>query len=118
MPYPPTVNTLYGNKANGKGRYLTDRGKEFKETVQLTCMLKKTGYIEGEIVFSIDVFRPRKSGDLDNLIKSLQDSLEGICYKNDNQIVEIHARRFEDAKNPRVEIKLNKSGREMVECLS
>jgi Holliday junction resolvase RusA-like endonuclease len=32
------------------------------------------------------------------------DNLQGIAYVNDRQIVEIHARRFDDKANPRVEV--------------
>ncbi len=35
----------------------------------------------------------------------------GICYKNDVQVVEIHARRFDDKHEPRVEITVTQRGK-------
>lgn len=52
----------------------------------------------------MDFYRPAKRGDLDNRIKILLDALEGIAFENDSQIIEIHARRFDDKLNPRVSI--------------
>jgi Holliday junction resolvase RusA-like endonuclease len=52
------------------------------------------------------VFRPVRRGDLDNRLKISQDALKGICFADDKQIVEIHAYRFDDKANPRIEIDL------------
>jgi Holliday junction resolvase RusA-like endonuclease len=35
--------------------------------------------------------RPAKKPDLDNIIKSLTDGLNGVCYHDDSQIVDLHA---------------------------
>lgn len=35
--------------------------------------------------------RPTKKPDLDNIVKSVTDALNGICYVDDCQIVNIHA---------------------------
>ncbi len=48
----------------------------------------------------IDGGRP---GDLDNIVKSIQDGLNGIAWKDDCQVVEIHARRHKGVPE-RVEI--------------
>ena len=37
-------------------------------------------------------------------MKVLLDSLTGVIWEDDSQIVEIHAYRYEDKNNPRVEI--------------
>ncbi len=55
----------------------------------------------GSVSFLVDIYRPAKRGDLDNTLKVTIDSLQGIIYENDSQIVEIHARLFDDKKNPR-----------------
>jgi Holliday junction resolvase RusA-like endonuclease len=52
----------------------------------------------------IDVYRPRKSGDLDNTLKAILDSMSGHLYEDDRQVIEIHAKRHDDKDNPRVEI--------------
>lgn len=42
--------------------------------------------------------RPVKRPDLDNLIKLIQDALNGIAYHDDKQIQEITARKYYSAK--------------------
>ncbi len=59
--------------------------------------------ILSEVAVTLRVFRPQRSGDLDNRLKCLFDALQGVVYANDSQVVEIHAYRFEDKKRPRVE---------------
>lgn len=51
-----------------------------------------------------------KSGDLDNRLKISQDALKGICFEDDRQIVELHAFRFDDKANPRIEIEIKEIG--------
>lgn len=47
--------------------------------------------------------RPTKKPDLDNIIKAIADSLNGIAYKDDAQIVEIESKKFY-SETPRVEV--------------
>ena len=41
--------------------------------------------------------------DIDNLLKPLLDALSGTLYKDDNQVVEIHAHIIRGSKKPRIE---------------
>lgn len=55
--------------------------------------------------FYIDVYYTSKRSDLDNVLKLQLDVLQRIkCIKNDNNCCLIHARKFVDKENPRVEI--------------
>ncbi len=55
------------------------------------------------------VVYPATKPDLDNLIKSVKDALEGIIYTNDSRIVDESVRkRYGDP--PRVEISIRKKG--------
>ena len=47
-----------------------------------------------EIENSGGKIRPRSQGDLDNLVKSITDSCNKICYGDDIQISEIQARKL------------------------
>ncbi len=99
--YPPTLNHLY---ATVKGRRVASAdGKAYKNTAGWQANAAGAKLLEGPVVVSLRVYRPRRSGDLDNTMKALLDSLRGICWKDDEQIIEIRAIRFEDPKNPRVE---------------
>ena len=42
--------------------------------------------------------------DVDNLSKACMDSLQGVIFKNDNQVSVLHAEKHIDRENPRVEI--------------
>lgn len=49
--------------------------------------------------------RPQKKPDLDNICKAILDSLNGIAYKDDSQIVEVVLKKYY-SDNPRVEVML------------
>ena len=66
--------------------------------------------IYAELSITVHIFRPQRSGDLDNRLKVLLDSLQGVIYADDKQITELHAFRFEDKKNPRVEVEIRTIG--------
>ncbi len=104
LPYPPSVNHLFAS-FNGR-RILSKRGRDYKAEVLALCFANKIQPLKGNIKVEYRAFRPRKTGDLDNLNKSILDSLKGSAFFDDKQIIEIHAFRFEDAKNPRVEIEI------------
>lgn len=54
--------------------------------------------------FYIDVFFPSKRSDLDGCFKGVLDCLQKAkVIKNDNNCCLIHARKFIDKENPRVE---------------
>jgi crossover junction endodeoxyribonuclease RusA len=100
LPYPPSLNHLY---ATFRGRRILSReGRQYKEVV--AALVGPVNCATGSLSVSVDAYRPRKSGDLDNTLKALLDSLTGIIWQDDSQIVELHARRFDDKKDPRVEI--------------
>lgn len=105
LPYPPSVNNMYGNRRNG-GRILTQAGYRFKSDVAAIATISRSGYFEGEVRVSANVYRARKSGDLDNRLKAVLDALTGVCWKDDDQVVEIHAYRYDDKSNPRVEVQI------------
>lgn len=100
LPVPPSVNKYWLRGRDGNV-YLSSDAKAYKQEV---AYLYTPQMITGNVAVSFTVFRPRKIGDLDNYEKALFDALKGILYKDDNQVVEIHAYREDDANNPRVEL--------------
>jgi Holliday junction resolvase RusA-like endonuclease len=60
--------------------------------------------LKGEVSVQLAVYRPQRRGDLDNTLKVVLDSLRGIAYVDDSQIVQILARRYDDKERPRVEL--------------
>lgn len=63
--------------------------------------------LTGDLKVWLTFCRPRKHGDLDNLIKVVLDSLEGAAYENDSQIAEIEAKRVDGRPLPEVYIQIN-----------
>jgi Holliday junction resolvase RusA-like endonuclease len=108
LPYPPSANSL---TAVVRGRRVKTR-EHRRYAVAVSSVASKAGaqVLEGPLVLSVDVYRPRRSGDLDNTLKAIQDSLKGILWKDDAQIVEIRARRYESKENPRVEVMVEEAG--------
>jgi Holliday junction resolvase RusA-like endonuclease len=100
LPVPPSANEYW---AVGNNRlYVTAKAKAYKEEVAL--LLRGAVPLKGRVAVNFSVFRPRACGDLDNYNKVMFDALQGLIYKNDSQIVEIHSFRKDDKHNPRVEL--------------
>ncbi len=102
LPYPPSVNNLY---ATFRGRrIISAKGRRFKSDIAVLARQQGAKMLDGDLSVTFRVFRPKRIGDLDNRLKISQDALKGICFADDKQIIEIHAFRFDDKANPRIEI--------------
>jgi Holliday junction resolvase RusA-like endonuclease len=100
LPYPPSANRYWRNY--GGRMVVSDEARNYKQDVSEIVSELQTRAVTGNVAVHILVYRPRKAGDLDNSLKILIDSLRGVAYVDDSQIVAIHAYRHEDKKNPRV----------------
>lgn len=110
LPIPPSSNR-YWRTVISKGKaliFVSEDAKRYKEQVRI--LAGRRTLIQSSVAVTLKVFRPQQSGDLDNKLKVLFDSLQGVVYANDSQIVEIHAFRYEDKKNPRVEVEVKTLG--------
>lgn len=104
LPYPPSVNHYWRNV---KGRTLiSGQGRLYKLTCGATALQQGAKPMSGPVCIRVTVYRPRKAGDLDNTLKALLDSIKGIAYHDDSQIVHIDARREDDKDNPRAEVEI------------
>ena len=56
------------------------------------------------IAVSLTWYRGRRAGDLDNRLKQVLDALQGLCYVDDKQIVELHAHRKDAPRRGRLEV--------------
>ena len=98
----------------GQGRaYQPPRNREYRDRIRtaaraamfeaapLMCPLKANVKLYRH-------FQPtaRNFGDVDNHLKAIFDGLNGICFGDDAQIVEVTAAKHTDKTNPRVEIEL------------
>ena len=107
IPLAPSVNRLYHNY---NGTVVTsDEVKVYKMLVAIQLRNDKVGFLRGPIIAHVDFYRPRQRGDLDNYLKVTFDALQGIVFDNDEQIISIHTNRYDDADNPRAEIRLEEA---------
>ncbi len=104
LPYPPSVNNLYVT-VRGR-RVLSTEGKRFKMVARQIANTAGVEMLQGSVQLRVWLYRPQKSGDLDNFLKATQDCLTGIAYKDDAQVIHIEAWRLDDPGNPRVEIEV------------
>jgi Holliday junction resolvase RusA-like endonuclease len=101
-PVPAVRMTQRGKwiKPNA-ARYLA-----YKQQVGWTARPHFPAPFEGPVGIEIDAYIANKRpGDLDNIIKALQDGLNGIAWLDDRQVVEIRARRHHGGPE-RAEIKI------------
>jgi Holliday junction resolvase RusA-like endonuclease len=95
---PPSTNSIYNY---GRGRiYHSKKYKEYKANLQklLLSFKKKMVKNNKSVALSILVAQPRRTGDIDNRLKSLLDTLQGFIYENDKQVSEINLIRIYSKK--------------------
>lgn len=106
LDYPPSANR-YWRAVNG--RILVSReARAYKMIAACQSIwqgIKKP--LDGELVVTLRFYRPQRSGDLDNYVKVALDSLNGVVWYDDKQIVEIHSYRYDDKARPRVEVEVS-----------
>lgn len=109
LPEPPSANRYW---RNARGRFVrSTAANNYKSTVGWQAIAQGVGNpLDGEVAVTLRWFRGRRSGDLDNRIKVAVDALNGIAYEDDKQIVELHAFRFDDKQNPRLEVQVCAAG--------
>jgi crossover junction endodeoxyribonuclease RusA len=102
LPYPPSTNRYWRNY---RGRMVrSEEANNYRAGIAGSHFWEGSLLFGGPVAVTLDVYRPRKSGDLDNRIKVVLDALQGLAYVNDDQIVSIIAHRHDDKHNPRVEV--------------
>jgi crossover junction endodeoxyribonuclease RusA len=107
LPYPPSANRYWRTDRRGFV-FVSEEAKAYK--IEVAKIASQHTLIYSQIVLTLKIFRPQRSGDLSNRIKVLEDALQGVTYANDGQIVEIHAFRLEDKLRPRVEVEITGTG--------
>lgn len=107
LSYPPALNHLYATTRDGR-RILSKAGREYHRTVRSECRYLLP--FQGEVRVTVYAYRPQRRGDIDGVFKALLDSLSGVLWNDDSQIVELHAYRRDDRDNPRVEVTVEEAG--------
>ena len=119
----PKFSTINGHPK----AYDPEKSRNYKAYVRMlaTQAMKETGFemIDGPCAVLINAFfevpkskskrfreaalkgteRPTKKPDADNIVKAIQDALNGLAYKDDAYIVYLACQKFY-SDNPRVEV--------------
>lgn len=104
LPQPVSANRYW---RNFRGRMVVSaEAKAYKEQVAWIARAAGVEMLTGDVSVTMRVYRQAKRGDLDNSLKVSLDSLIGIAYADDSQIVRIVAERYDDKRNPRVEVEV------------
>lgn len=105
LDLPPKLNSLY--RPQGRGHItLSEEGKLYKAYVRAALYGAEKIAKDIPVKVSMRVYRRQRKGDIDSYQKAVLDAFSGTVYEDDSQIVELHVWRFDDKKNPRVEIEV------------
>lgn len=107
---PRSTGTLYKTicRGNFPSHYMSNEGKSLKEDYswQVKSQYKKK-IIEGEIELTVRLyFGNKRKNDIDNFHKLSLDSMTGIVYRDDSQIIRMTVEKYYDKNNPRIEIEI------------
>lgn len=105
---PLSTGSIYRAMCRGNfpSTYMTNEGKALKESYswQAKAQWKKKP-IEGPVEIEVKLyFGTKRKADIDNFNKLLFDSLTGIVWVDDSQIIKMTIEKDYDKKNPRIEI--------------
>lgn len=108
LPLPPSVNHAYRDATirGRRRRVQTTTVKAYKAQVRDLAAMQRASMLEGELSLTVVVYFPDRRRDLSNVVKVLEDSLKGICYRDDRQIHHLELFKRYDRGNPRAEIVL------------
>lgn len=103
LPFPPSANE-YWRSAPGRGPVPSKAAMQYKAQVAQHAASRGFLPLVGPVTVCITAYRPRRTGDLDNVLKVLHDALNEVAWLDDDQVVRLEATRADDAANPRVEL--------------
>ena len=83
--------------------------KEYEDKFYIQCNKYRNANITGYFELYLKVFYPSERSDLDNSLKIILDCLQRVkAVKNDNRCILIHAEKYLDKVNPRIEFAINR----------
>jgi Holliday junction resolvase RusA-like endonuclease len=73
LPLPPSVNNLFVNRKDGKGRFTSPRYAAWKKAAGLELLVQRPGRVWGN--YEVNITFPKTRADGDNLVKPILDLL-------------------------------------------
>lgn len=88
--YENLVKLMYNEQTD---RHYFDKNCELGMKIEALFAIPKSAGKRARHEMEIGIRRPTKKPDADNIIKTIADSLNGIAYHDDSQIVYVEARK-------------------------
>lgn len=88
--------------------YMSKDGKDIKESYIRQAKEQYNGKpLNGDLEIWLNIyFGTKRKSDWDNFNKIVMDSLTGITWEDDSQIILAHVGKIYDKSNPRIEIEV------------
>lgn len=85
---------------------ISSEGRRYRDAV--SAVLQGCRTLQNKLSLLVDVFPPdKRRRDIDNILKALLDAMEkGGLYVDDNQIIDLHVRKWDSVPPGRVDITL------------
>lgn len=96
LPEPPSTNR-YWRVARGRP-YLSAEAKAYKMEVRAAVMragIRGMPFPDQPVCVTLNWYRSRRAGDLDNRAKVALDALNGLLWADDSQITTLHLYRHD-----------------------
>ena len=95
LPYPPSVNDLYGHDPKSGRKYLVDQQREYRSSV-VGYVAKQLGDqfepLRGWLHMAVTLYPPdARRRDVSNCLKALEDALQAARVFLDDYQIESHA---------------------------
>jgi Holliday junction resolvase RusA-like endonuclease len=108
---PKSTQSIYKYACRGRhpAMYMTADGKALKDSYALqgASQWAKRPIMEGDIKIDVTVYHgSHRRSDWDNFHKLSMDSLTGIVWEDDSQIIDASVHKRYDPTNPRIEIEI------------
>ncbi len=106
LPYPPSTNK---RMSLVKGRMLKSaEARSYQKIVKEALVGLRP--LTGDLEVSMQINRPQRRGDMDNVLKNCFDALTGVAFLDDEQIAMLDAKRYDGTRardNPGIAIQIN-----------
>jgi crossover junction endodeoxyribonuclease RusA len=109
LPWPPSVNHYY--RRVGPRTLISREGRKYRQEICAIVRGLHLSELSGDLVMSIKAYPPdKRRRDVDNLLKSLLDSLQHAgVYHDDSQIKKLSVEMLEPCRpNGRAIVRINR----------
>lgn len=108
VAYEELIRLRYCDAADG---FRFEAGKPLRMRVVAIFGIPKSKPKKTQTAMKLNMIRPTKKPDFDNIFKIICDALNGIAYADDAQIVEAQISKIFTASNvPRIEVEICEIG--------